>query len=32
VSVGKSGGATRVVQMVVRKVNNVPQMITWKEL
>ena len=32
VSVGKSGGATRVVQMVVRKVNNVPQLITWKEL
>ena len=32
VSVGKSGGATRVVQMVVRKMNNVPQMITWKEL
>ena len=32
VSIGKSGGATRVVQMVVRKMNNVPQMITWKEL
>ena len=32
VSIGKSGGATRVVQMVVRKVNNVPQLITWKEL
>jgi hypothetical protein len=32
VSIGKSGGATRVVQMVVRKVNNVPQMIAWKEL
>jgi len=32
VSIGKSGDATRVVQMVVRKVNNVPQMITWKEL
>jgi hypothetical protein len=32
VSVGKSGGATRVVQMVVRKMNNVPQLITWKEL
>jgi type II secretion system (T2SS) protein K len=32
VSIGKSGGATRVVQIVVRKVNNVPQMITWKEL
>jgi len=32
VSIGKSGGATRVVRMVVRKVNNVPQLITWKEL
>jgi len=32
VSVGKSGNATRVVQMVVRKMNNVPQLITWKEL
>ena len=32
VSIGKSGGATRMVQMVVRKVNNVPQLITWKEL
>jgi Type II secretion system (T2SS), protein K len=32
VSVGKSGDATRVVQMVVRKVNNIPQLITWKEL
>jgi type II secretion system (T2SS) protein K len=32
VSIGKSGGATRVVQMVVRKVNTVPQLITWKEL
>jgi hypothetical protein len=32
VSVGKSGGATRVVQMVVCRMNNVPQLITWKEL
>ncbi len=32
VSVGKSGNTTRTVQMVVRKVGNVPQMITWKEL
>ena len=32
VSVGKSGETTRVVQMVVRKVGNAPQMITWKEL
>jgi general secretion pathway protein K len=32
VSVGKSGDVTRVVQMVVRKVGAVPQMITWKEL
>jgi general secretion pathway protein K len=32
VSVGKSGDITRVVQMVVRKVGAVPQMITWKEL
>jgi type II secretory pathway component PulK len=32
VSTGKSGDTTRVVQMVVRKVGNVPQMITWKEL
>lgn len=32
VSVGKSGGATRIVQMVVRKGSNVPQLITWKEL
>jgi hypothetical protein len=32
VSIGKSGNATRVVQMVVRKMNNVPQLITWKEL
>jgi hypothetical protein len=32
VSIGKSGDVTRLVQAVVRKVNNVPQMITWKEL
>jgi general secretion pathway protein K len=32
VSVGKSGDTTRVVQMVVRKVGNGSQMITWKEL
>ncbi len=32
VSVGKSGIATREVQMVVRKGGNVPQLITWKEL
>jgi general secretion pathway protein K len=32
VSVGKAGDITRVVQMVVRKVGIVPQMITWKEL
>jgi type II secretion system (T2SS) protein K len=32
VSIGKSGNATRVVQMVVRKVNDIPQLITWKEL
>jgi general secretion pathway protein K len=32
VSTGKSGQTTRIVQMVVRKVGNVPQMITWKEL
>ena len=32
VSVGRSGDTKRVVQMVVRKVGNTPQMITWKEL
>lgn len=32
VSVGKSGDTTRVVQMVIRKAGNVPQLITWKEL
>ncbi len=32
VSVGKSGDTTRIVQMIVRKVGNAPQLITWKEL
>ncbi|MDP9253572.1 MAG: hypothetical protein M3O66_01315, partial [Verrucomicrobiota bacterium] len=32
VSVGKSREVTRVVQMVVRKTGNIPQLITWKEL
>jgi hypothetical protein len=32
VSVGKSGDATRVVQMVVSRMNNVLQLWTWKEL
>lgn len=32
VSTGKSGDTTRVVQMVVRRVGNSAQMITWKEL
>jgi hypothetical protein len=31
-SVGKSGDATRVVQMIVRKTGNVPQLVMWKEL
>jgi Type II secretion system (T2SS), protein K len=31
-SVGKSGNVTRVVQMVIRKAGNIPQLITWKEL
>jgi hypothetical protein len=31
-STGKSGSVTRVVQMVVRKTGNIPQLITWKEL
>lgn len=31
VSTGKSGTAQRVVQMVVRKIGNRPQLITWKE-
>ena len=32
VSVGRSGPTERVVQMVVRKFGNRPQLITWKEL
>src|ERR1017187_8116203 len=32
VSVGKSGDVTRVVQMIVRKTGNVPQLVMWKEL
>ena len=32
VSVGKSGDIERTVQMVVRKVGNRPQLITWKEI
>ena len=32
VSVGKSGDTTRVVQMIVRKNGNVPQLVMWKEL
>jgi hypothetical protein len=32
ISTGKSGSITRVVQMVVRKTGNIPQLITWKEL
>jgi len=32
VSTGKSANVTRVVQMVVRKTGNIPQLITWKEL
>lgn len=31
-STGKSGSVTRMVQMVVRKTGNIPQLITWKEL
>jgi hypothetical protein len=31
VSIGKSGAVTRVVEMVVRKTGNVPQLIAWKE-
>jgi len=31
VSVGKSGGATRTVQMIIRK-SATPQLIRWKEL
>ncbi len=30
-SVGKSGNVTRVVQMVIRRTGNIPQLITWKE-
>jgi general secretion pathway protein K len=32
VSVGKSGEATRIVQMIVRKSGNIPQLVVWKEL
>jgi type II secretory pathway component PulK len=32
ISTGKSSNVTRVVQMVVRKTGNVPQLITWKEI
>ena len=32
ISTGKSGNVTRVVQMIVRKSGNVPQLISWKEL
>ncbi len=32
VSTGRSGNVTRVVQMVVRKTGNIPQLITWKEM
>lgn len=31
VSVGKSGNVTRIVQMIVRKAGNVPQLISWRE-
>lgn len=31
ISVGKSGDAMRIVQMVVRKAGNVPQLIVWRE-
>lgn len=31
VSVGKSGDAMRIVQMVVHKVGNIPQLIVWRE-
>jgi hypothetical protein len=31
-SVGKSGDATRTVQMIIRKSSGIPQMIRWKEL
>ena len=32
ISTGRSGEVTRVVQMIVRKAGNVPQLISWKEL
>ena len=32
ISTGRSGNVTRVVQMIVRKAGNVPQLISWKEL
>jgi hypothetical protein len=32
ISTGRSGSVKRVVQMVVRKTGNIPQLITWKEL
>jgi hypothetical protein len=32
VSVGKSGDVERTVQLVVRKIGNRPQLITWKEM
>jgi general secretion pathway protein K len=31
VSVGKSGDAMRIVQMIVRKAGNIPQLIVWRE-
>jgi len=31
VSVGKSGDAMRIVQMIVHKVGNIPQLIVWRE-
>jgi hypothetical protein len=32
ISTGRSSNVTRVVQMIVRKSGNVPQLISWKEL
>jgi hypothetical protein len=32
VSVGKSGEATRIVHMIVRKTGAIPQLVLWKEL
>ena len=32
ISTGRSGNVTRVVQMIVRKSGNVPQLISWKEI